>query len=111
MCVFFDFSFFFLLERFFSCFCSFLFLLAFLFIFFFFTKGLLHSGRSKVTRHQSFRVCKVFLATPEDRNKSWRMSAEGFRDQVTTDGSLLGVPGRWRACGWAETTLRHRMIG
>ena len=41
-----------------------------------FKKGYLHSGRSKVTRvtvgrdiHQSSRVCKGNLATPEGRNR------------------------------------------
>ena len=33
------------------------------------------------------------------------MSAEGFRDHVTTNGSLLGVPGRWSACAWSVVQL------
>ena len=40
-------------------------------------------------------------------HKSWDVSAEGFRDHVTTGGSLLGVPGRWRACGWSVVQLDH----
>ena len=55
----------------FSCFCV---CVSIHFLCFF--KGSLHSGRSKVTRvavgrntDQSFRVCKVNLATPEGRNK------------------------------------------
>ena len=31
--------------------------------------------------------------------------AEGFRDHVTTDGSLLAVRGRWAACGWSMVQL------
>ena len=33
------------------------------------------------------------------------MSSEGFRDQVTADGSLLGVLGKWGACGWSVVQL------
>ena len=29
------------------------------------------------------------------------MPAEGFQDHVTTDGSLLGVPGRWHVWRWS----------
>ena len=32
------------------------------------------------------------------KSKRWEKTADGFRDHVTTDGSLLGVPGRWSAC-------------
>ena len=35
------------------------------------------------------------------------MLPEGFRDHVTTDGSSLGVPGRWTACGWSVVQLDH----
>ena len=35
------------------------------------------------------------------------MSAEGFRVHVTTDGSLLGVPGKWCPCGWLVVQLDH----
>ena len=34
------------------------------------------------------------------------MSAEGFPDHVTTDGFLLGVPGRG-ACGGSVVQLDH----
>ena len=40
-------------------------------------------------------------------NKIWGMSAEGFRGHVTIGGSLLGVPGRWGACGWSVVQLDH----
>ena len=34
--------------------------------------------------------------------KSWgRLPAVGFRDHVAADGSLLGVAGKWSACGWS----------
>ena len=35
------------------------------------------------------------------------MSAEGFQDHVTTDGSLLGVLGMWGACGWSVVQRDH----
>ena len=38
------------------------------------------------------------------------MSAEGFRDHVTTDCSLLRVPYRWGACGWSDEVM-GRMRG
>ena len=41
------------------------------------------------------------------KHRSCRMSAEGFRDHVTADGSLLGVPCRWSACGWSVVQLDH----
>ena len=39
------------------------------------------------------------------RAKSGSMSAEGFH--VITDGSVLGVSGRWGACGWSVVRLDH----
>ena len=47
------------------------------------------------------------------------MSVEGFRDHVATEGSLLGVWGRWSACGLSfvhvdhdgEMLPLHEMIG
>ena len=35
------------------------------------------------------------------------MSAEGFRDHVTADGSLLEVLGKWNACGRSVEQLHH----
>ena len=35
------------------------------------------------------------------------MPVEGFRNHVVTDGSLLGVSGRWSACGWSVVQLDH----
>ena len=35
------------------------------------------------------------------------LPAEGFRDHVTTDGSLLGVSGKWSVCGWSVVQLDH----
>ena len=42
-----------------------------------------------------------------EKHQSWGMSAEGFGNHVTTDDSLLGVPGRWGACGWSVVQLDH----
>ena len=47
-----------------------------------------------------------------DKHKSWRLPAEGFRDHVATDGSLLGVAGRWGACSWSVVPLdQHEELG
>ena len=35
------------------------------------------------------------------KNKSCGMPVKGFRNHVTTDGSLLEVAGGWGACGWS----------
>ena len=35
------------------------------------------------------------------------MPVEGSRNHVVTDGSLLGVSGRWRARGWSAVQLDH----
>ena len=32
---------------------------------------------------------------------------EGFRNHVATDRSLLGVSGKWSACGWSLVQLVH----
>ena len=32
---------------------------------------------------------------------------EGFDNHVATDGSLLGVTGKWCACGWSVVQLDH----
>ena len=42
-----------------------------------------------------------------EKHKSWGMPAEGFKGHVATDGSLLGIAGKWRACGWAVVQLDH----
>ena len=54
-----------------------------------------------------------------DKHKSWGFPAEGFRDHVVADGSLLGVTGKWGACGWSvvqsdqdgELVPMHGMYG
>ena len=38
-------------------------------------------------------------------HKSWGMPAEGFKGHVATDGSLLVIAGKWRACGWLVVQL------
>ena len=40
-----------------------------------------------------------------DKHKSCCLPAEGFRDHVATDGSLLAVAGKWSACGWSVVQL------
>ena len=35
------------------------------------------------------------------------MPAEGFRDHVFIDGSLLGVTGKRSACGWSVVQVDH----
>ena len=42
-----------------------------------------------------------------EKHQSWRMPAEGFKGHVGTDGSLLGVAGKWRACGWSMVQLDY----
>ena len=42
-----------------------------------------------------------------DKHKSWDMPVEGFRNHVTTDGSLLRVFGKCGACGWPVVQLDH----
>ena len=34
-------------------------------------------------------------------------AVEGFRKHVASDGSLLGVSGKWGACGWSVVQLDH----
>ena len=41
------------------------------------------------------------------KHKSWSFPAEGFRDHVAADGSLLGVSGKWSAFGWLVVRLGH----
>ena len=38
-----------------------------------------------------------------EKHKSWSMPAEGFN--VAADGSLLGIVGKWVACGWVVVQL------
>ena len=40
-----------------------------------------------------------------EKHKSLRMSAEGFKGHVATDGSLLGTAGKRGACGWSVVQL------
>ena len=42
-----------------------------------------------------------------EKHKSWSFPVEGFRDHVTTDCSLLGVSGKWSACGRSVVQLNH----
>ena len=42
-----------------------------------------------------------------EKYKSWGLPAEGFRGHVATDGSLLGVTGKWSACGWSVVQLDY----
>ena len=36
-----------------------------------------------------------------EKYKSWSLQAQGFQGHVATDGSLLGVAGKWSASGWS----------
>ena len=40
-----------------------------------------------------------------DKHECWGTPAEGPRDHVDTGGSLLGVAGKWCACGWSVVPL------
>ena len=42
-----------------------------------------------------------------EKHKSWGIPAEGFKGHVATDGSLLGIVGKWGACGWAVVQLDY----
>ena len=42
-----------------------------------------------------------------EEQSSWGIPVEGFQNHVTTDGSLLGVSGKWGACGWSVVQLDH----
>ena len=39
------------------------------------------------------------------------MPAERFKGHVATDGSLLGIAGKWRACGWSVVQLEYDEMG
>ena len=40
-----------------------------------------------------------------EKHGSWSMAVEGFWNHVTTGGLLLGVSGRWSACGRSVVQL------
>ena len=42
-----------------------------------------------------------------EQHKNWSMPAGGFRNLVATGGFLLGVSGKWSACGWSVVQLDH----
>ena len=42
-----------------------------------------------------------------EKHKSKGIPVEGFQNHVATDGSLLGVSGKWGACGWSVVRLDH----
>ena len=42
-----------------------------------------------------------------DKHKGWGIPAGRFREHVATDGSLLGVSGKWGACGRSVVPLDH----
>ena len=51
-----------------------------------------------------------------EKRKSWCVPIEGFRNRVTTDGSLLGVSGKWARvagqwCSWTTTRSWGRCTG
>ena len=58
----------------------------------------------KVNGQRATSECRKWESA---KHKSWGFPAEGFRDHVTIGGSLLGVSGRWNACGWSVVQLDH----
>ena len=40
-----------------------------------------------------------------EKHQSWCLPAELFQGHVVTDGSLPGIAGKWRACGWSVVQL------
>ena len=67
-------------------------------------EGRLENGREDhVASSKRNQVGDQKLVSP--KVESWCMSVEGFRDHVTTDDSLLGVSGKWSACGWSVVQL------
>ena len=42
-----------------------------------------------------------------EKHKSWSIPAEGFKGHVATDGALLDITGKWRACGWSAVQLDY----
>ena len=42
-----------------------------------------------------------------EKHKSWDLPAEGFKGHVATDCSLLGMAGKWGACGWSAVQLDY----
>ena len=42
-----------------------------------------------------------------EEHQSWSTPVEDFWNHVATDGSLLGVSGRWSACGWSLVQLDY----
>ena len=46
-----------------------------------------------------------------EKHISWCFPSEGFKGHVATDGSLLGMAGKWRACGWSVVQLDFEELG
>ena len=42
-----------------------------------------------------------------EKHKRWGLPAKGFKGHVATDGSPLGMKGKWGACGWSEVQLDY----
>ena len=61
----------------------------------------LDSGSHWTQSHLRVQKCE------SEKHKSWSFPAEGFRDHVAADGSLLGVTRKWSACGWFVVRLGH----
>ena len=41
------------------------------------------------------------------KHQRWGLPAEGFQGHVAADGSLLGVTGKWRVCGWSVVQIDY----
>ena len=40
-----------------------------------------------------------------EKHKNWSLPAEGFKGHAATDGTLLGMAGKWEACRWSVAQL------
>ena len=77
------------------------------------TKGQNVEGRLEVARRDFVGSSVKFVGAnvsvrswDSEKDRSW-MPVEGFQDRVTTDGSLLGILRRWRACERSVVRVDH----
>ena len=66
--------------------------------------GIVAHPLSESQRNRSHLSMKMLES---EKHKSWGMPAEGFKGHVATDGSLLGIAGKWRACGWSVVQMDY----
>ena len=63
-----------------------------------------HPLSEKPKEQEPLQYEKVVVS---EAQKSWCVPAEGFKGHVATDGSLLGIAGKWGACGWVVVQLDY----